>query len=521
MNLFLQAFDEGWLTDGRGKKVYLSDAIVIMTSNLGSENFKKYEKPLGFGTKTLGDMKADQGRRDEGGRDAFLARVSQPHRRDRRLLAADDGRGARDRAALPRPSSSARWSGRARSLEVTEAARRPADREGLQPGLRRAFPEAPHRREGETADHGDVEDGPALRRRRARRRDHHRRGRGRSRRRLKTGQQSNPRRGVRTNAVALTPSSFVRTPLRLYTLRRASRLPSLSRIYKYHHDEKIALYPSRALVVALCLFTLAAAGVALSQTAQGAGSPSPAPAVKATPPRTSARRPSSSARSRRWAGGLPRRADGRLAAATSRRYKDGVATLPITLHRLPRLPRPRAHGVSAAAACAASRPTPATRGWLFDGMKRRPSTTSRPNRSATSASPMRTSLDNLLRGWWRAEGASLDLRRAARGGSRRAQRGRAPHLPGRLRGRVRVRRAATGCPPKVALQEEERGGRGGRGGRPLRAVPRPSARVLSPFVIDHYRAGMQSSRVNYEKVEFNKPVPDSLFERPADAKAIK
>jgi len=57
MNLFLQAFDEGWMTDGRGKKVYLSDAIVIMTSNLGSESFKRYEKPLGFGQKTLGDIK--------------------------------------------------------------------------------------------------------------------------------------------------------------------------------------------------------------------------------------------------------------------------------------------------------------------------------------------------------------------------------------------------------------------------------------------------------------------------------
>lgn len=57
MNLFLQAFDEGWMTDGRGKKVYLSDAIVIMTSNLGSENFKKYEKPLGFGTKSRGEIK--------------------------------------------------------------------------------------------------------------------------------------------------------------------------------------------------------------------------------------------------------------------------------------------------------------------------------------------------------------------------------------------------------------------------------------------------------------------------------
>ena len=57
MNLFLQAFDEGWLTDGRGKKVYLSDAIVIMTSNLGSDSFKKFEKPLGFGTKTPGDFR--------------------------------------------------------------------------------------------------------------------------------------------------------------------------------------------------------------------------------------------------------------------------------------------------------------------------------------------------------------------------------------------------------------------------------------------------------------------------------
>jgi len=58
MNLFLQAFDEGWLTDGRGRRVYLSDAIVIMTSNLGSESFRKFEKPLGFGTKSLSDFRA-------------------------------------------------------------------------------------------------------------------------------------------------------------------------------------------------------------------------------------------------------------------------------------------------------------------------------------------------------------------------------------------------------------------------------------------------------------------------------
>lgn len=48
LSLFLQVFDEGWLTDGRGKKVYFSDAIVIMTSNLGSHLFRSALQPLGF-----------------------------------------------------------------------------------------------------------------------------------------------------------------------------------------------------------------------------------------------------------------------------------------------------------------------------------------------------------------------------------------------------------------------------------------------------------------------------------------
>ncbi len=48
LNLFLQVFDEGWLTDGRGRRVYFSDTVIIMTSNLGADEFKKFTKPLGF-----------------------------------------------------------------------------------------------------------------------------------------------------------------------------------------------------------------------------------------------------------------------------------------------------------------------------------------------------------------------------------------------------------------------------------------------------------------------------------------
>jgi len=59
LNLFLQVFDEGWLTDGRGKRVYFSDTVIIMTSNLGSDEFRKFTKPLGFlpEGQALGDLK--------------------------------------------------------------------------------------------------------------------------------------------------------------------------------------------------------------------------------------------------------------------------------------------------------------------------------------------------------------------------------------------------------------------------------------------------------------------------------
>ncbi|HYT76334.1 MAG TPA: ATP-dependent Clp protease ATP-binding subunit [Vicinamibacterales bacterium] len=60
LNLFLQAFDEGWVTDGRGKRVYLSDAIVIMTSNIGCEHFRRLTSPLGFCSKQV-DLKQIQG----------------------------------------------------------------------------------------------------------------------------------------------------------------------------------------------------------------------------------------------------------------------------------------------------------------------------------------------------------------------------------------------------------------------------------------------------------------------------
>jgi ATP-dependent Clp protease ATP-binding subunit ClpA len=58
ISLFLQIFDEGWVTDGRGKKVYFSDTIIIMTSNLGSDEFKKFTQPLGFLENSESDLES-------------------------------------------------------------------------------------------------------------------------------------------------------------------------------------------------------------------------------------------------------------------------------------------------------------------------------------------------------------------------------------------------------------------------------------------------------------------------------
>ncbi len=47
-NLFLQVFDEGWITDGRGRRVYFSDAVIILTSNVGSQEYARATNPMGF-----------------------------------------------------------------------------------------------------------------------------------------------------------------------------------------------------------------------------------------------------------------------------------------------------------------------------------------------------------------------------------------------------------------------------------------------------------------------------------------
>ena len=169
LNLFLQAFDEGWITDGRGRRVYLSDAVVIMTSNLGAEHFRRLENPLGFRNADVGldDVRGHVMRE--------LERRLSPEFRNRlddvivfAPLTRDEVRA--DRAAAAR--SRDRDRDHARQVARDHRGRRGRARaRGLQHGLRRAVPEAGDRRPREDSAQPDLGHRRCLPRNRSRQSD--------------------------------------------------------------------------------------------------------------------------------------------------------------------------------------------------------------------------------------------------------------------------------------------------------------------------------------------------------------
>ena len=130
LNVFLQAFDEGWITDGRGRKVYLSDAVVIMTSNLGAEHFRRLESPLRLPPeRSQGGRRAR--RRDARARTAALAGVPQPSRRCHRVHAAGPPRSVDHRPSCSWIGWSRRRAALGKTVEITPEAVDAIVREGF------------------------------------------------------------------------------------------------------------------------------------------------------------------------------------------------------------------------------------------------------------------------------------------------------------------------------------------------------------------------------------------------------
>ncbi len=45
--------------------------------------------------------------------------------------------------------------------------------------------------------------------------------------------------------------------------------------------------------------------------------------------------------------------------------------------------------------------------------------------------------------------------------------------------------------------------------------------VFAPLIVDHYRNGKQTSRINFESIEYNTPIAETFFAKPADLKKLK
>ncbi len=157
-------------------------------------------------------------------------------------------------------------------------------------------------------------------------------------------------------------------------------------------------------------------------------------------------------------------------------------------------------------------------GWIFDGLAKSLHDM-RPEQIEDFRFTMRTSLDNLLRGWWRKQGAQLSyLGRREAGLAKRNEAVRLTYPDGFT---VDYEFGARDfLPAKVSYKRKDKeGNEQAEEDRFLRHMT--FAGVTVPFVIDHYRAGVQTSRINYDSVEFNQPAPDSLFAKPASVKAVK
>ena len=156
-------------------------------------------------------------------------------------------------------------------------------------------------------------------------------------------------------------------------------------------------------------------------------------------------------------------------------------------------------------------------GWVFDGAAQTVNVQTE-EQVENFKRGLRTSLDNLLRGYWRGK-AELSY-----GGKREAgigKRNEVVKLTFEDGFTVEFEFAATDGlpmkaiykrlnPDKEEVKEEDR-----------YAQFIDVQGIKTPFIIDHFTGGAQTSRINYESIEFNKTIPSSIFAKPANAKDVK
>ena len=162
-------------------------------------------------------------------------------------------------------------------------------------------------------------------------------------------------------------------------------------------------------------------------------------------------------------------------------------------------------------------------GWIFDGATRSLSDM-KPPQIAEFKRSIRTSLENLLRGWWRKDGATLSyVGRREAGIAKRNEAVRLTYPDGFW---VEFEFGARDGLPAKVIYKQTRKKADSDETEELNEEDRLAKYITingitAAWVVDHYLNGVQTSRLSYESIDYNQAVPDSLFIKPANVKAIK
>ena len=163
------------------------------------------------------------------------------------------------------------------------------------------------------------------------------------------------------------------------------------------------------------------------------------------------------------------------------------------------------------------------KGWLFDGAVKT-ITDQGPTQIEDFKRAMRTSLEYVLRGWWKKEGGKITyVGRREAGLAKRNETirltspngfwveyefGAKDGLPSKIIYK-RVRKNMDSGDEEETTEEDQF----------FKFITIDG--VTASWVIDHFINGKQSSRINYESIQYNQKLADSLFAKPENVKAIK
>jgi hypothetical protein len=162
-------------------------------------------------------------------------------------------------------------------------------------------------------------------------------------------------------------------------------------------------------------------------------------------------------------------------------------------------------------------------GWLFDGEAKKISDQS-PAQIEDFKRGLQTSMEYLLRGWWKKDGGAITYvgRREAGVGKRNEtirlvfpdgfwieyEFGATDGLPAKIIYKRMRKDPDSGDEVEVTEQDQL-----------FKFITIDG--VTAPWVIDHYTNGKQTSRINYESVQYNQHFPENLFAKPDNIKSIK